>query len=91
MIIAAILELINMVSDFLSKYFFFIDSSWISNIVNILAILCLIQGMRLFFSKKNVIEISFLSKRFCVEEKMFNKSDIFNLNKTLLELRKTVN
>ena len=52
------------------------DTDWTSYFVNAAAILCVIQGLRLFFSKKKVIEISFLSKRFCVDEKLFRNEDI---------------
>lgn len=86
-IIAFILELFNTIAGKISEYLFFLNTDWISYFVNAAAILCLIQGLRLFFSKKRVIEISFLSKRFCVDEKLFSDEDINRLNQILLKLR----
>ncbi len=85
--IACVLELFNTIAGKLSDYLFFADTSWTSYFVNALALLCLIQGLRLFFSKKKVIEISFLSKRICVDENMFSEDDINNLNKIMMQLR----
>lgn len=86
-VIACILELLNVVAGKLADYLFFIDTSWTAIPVNIVAILCLIQGLRLFFSKKKVIEITFLSKRFCVDENVFQNEDISRLNEVLKKLR----
>ena len=86
-IIACILEVVNAIAGKISDYLFFVDTSWTSYFVNTLALLCLIQGLRLFFSKKKVIEISFLTKRICVDENMFCKDDINKLNQIMMQLR----
>jgi hypothetical protein len=83
-VIACVLELFNMIAGKLSDYLFFTDTSWTAYFVNAVALLCLIQGLRLFFSKKKVIEISFLSKRICVDENIFCEEDIKKLNQIIL-------
>ena len=71
----------------LEDIFFFADTSWTSYIVDIAIILCIIFGFMALFSKKKVIEISFLSKRFCVDEKLFSRNDMDKLDRVLLKLR----
>ena len=82
-----ILELLNTIAGKIDDYLFFMDTDWTSYFVNIAAILCLIQGLRLFFSKKKVVEISFLSKRFCVDEKLLCNEDIERIHHILMNLR----
>lgn len=86
-VLACILELFDTISGKMGDYLFFMDTDWTSYFVNAAVILCAIQGLRLFFSKKKVIEISFLSKRFCVDEKIFRNEDIIRLHQMLLKLR----
>lgn len=86
-VFACILELFDTIAGKMGDYLFFMDTDWTSYFVNAAAILCVIQGLRLFFSKKKVIEISFLSKRFCVDEKLFRNEDINRLHQILLKLR----
>ena len=86
-VLACILELFDTIAGKMGDYLFFMDTDWTSYFVNAAAILCVIQGVRLFFSKKKVIEISFLSKRFCVDEKIFRNEDINRLHQMLLKLR----
>ncbi|MBD5480119.1 MAG: hypothetical protein HDR14_12665 [Lachnospiraceae bacterium] len=86
-VLACILELFNTIAGKMGDYLFFMDTDWTSYFVNAAAILCVIQGLRLFFSKKKVIEISFLSKRFCVDEKLFRNEDIDRLHQILIKLR----
>ena len=86
-VLAVVLEFINMIAGKIGDYLFFMNTDWTSYFVNAAAILCIVQGIRLFFSKKNVVEISFLTKRFCVDEKIFKDEDINRLNQILLKLR----
>ena len=86
-VFACILELFDTIAGKMGDHLFFMDTDWTSYFVNAAAILCVIQGLRLFFSKKKVIEISFLSKRFCVDEKLFRNEDINRLHQILLKLR----
>ncbi|MCM1190099.1 MAG: hypothetical protein NC541_12480 [bacterium] len=86
-VLACILELFDTVAGKIGDYLFFLDTDWTSWFVNAAAILCVIQGLRLFFSKKKVTEISFLSKRFCVDEKLFRNEDIDRLHQLLMKLR----
>lgn len=41
---------------------------WINYTMNIIALVCILSGVALFFSKKKVIEISFVDKRICVPQ-----------------------
>jgi len=84
---AVALEFVDMLSGKLEDIFFFADTSWTSYIVNTIAILSVIFGAVAFFSKKKVIEISFLSKRFCVDEKLFDEDDISKLDRFMTKLR----
>lgn len=86
-VLACILELFDTIAGKLGDYLFFMNTDWTSYFVNAAAILCVIQGLRLFFSKKKVIEISFLSKRFCVDERLFRNEDIDRLHQILIKLR----
>ena len=86
-VLACILKLFDTIAGKMGDYLFFMDTDWTSYFVNAAAILCVIQGLRLFFSKKKVIEISFLSKRFCVDEKLFRNEDIDRLHQILIKLR----
>ena len=86
-VLACILELFDTIAGKLGNYLFFMDTDWTSYFVNAAAILCVVQGLRLFFSKKKVTEISFLSKRFCVDEKLFRNEDIDRLHQILIKLR----
>ncbi len=87
LILAVILEFLDTLSGKIEDIFFFADTSWTSYIVNTAVILCIILGIVAFFSKKKVIEISFLSKRFCVDESLFAEEDINKMNHILLKLR----
>lgn len=86
-VIGCVLELFNAIAGKLSDYLFFIDTSWTSYFVNAAAILCLIAGLSLFFSKKKVYEISFISKRFCVDMGMYSEEDMLKLDHVLSKLR----
>lgn len=86
--LAAALELVNALAAKIGDYLFFLNTDWTSYIVNIAAVLCIVQGLRLFFSKKKVVEISFLTKRFCVDETLYKEEDINRLNQIMLKLRK---
>ena len=84
---AVILEFVDMLAGKIEDVFFFANTDWTSYIVNTVAILCVIVGIIALFSKKKVIEISFLSKRICVDEKLFAEDDINRLHQLMLKLR----
>lgn len=84
---AVVLEIVDMIAGKISDIFFFADTSWTDYVVNTVAVLCILLGFRALFSKKKVIEISFVSKRFCVDEKLFAENDIDKLDRVLLKLR----
>lgn len=82
-----LLGLVNTIAGKINDIFFFADTSWTDYVVNTVVVLCILLGLRAFFSKKKVIEISFVSKRFCVDEKLFSEDDIDKLDRVLLKLR----
>jgi hypothetical protein len=84
---AVALEIVNTIAGKISDILFFADTSWTDYVVNTVVVLCVLLGLRAFFSKKKVIEISFVSKRFCVDEKLFAEDDIDKLDRVLMKLR----
>ncbi len=84
---ALILEMIDKIAGKINDIFFFADTSWTDYVVNTALVICILFGLWAFFSKKKVFEISFLSKRFCVDEKLFAEDDINRLHKVLMKLR----
>ena len=84
---AMVLEIVNTIAGKISDIFFFTNTSWTDYVVNTVVVICILLGLLAFFSKKKVIEISFLSKRFCVDEKLFEEEDIDKLNRVLMKLR----
>ena len=84
---AVVLEIVNTIAGKINDIFFFADTSWTNYVVNTVVVLCILLGLRAFFSKKKVIEISFVSKRFCVDEKLFAEDDIDALDKVMIKLR----
>lgn len=87
LLLAIVLEFVDTLAGKIGDIFFFADTSWTSYMVNTAVLLCVIFGIVAFFSKKKVIEISFLSKRFCVDENLFDEKDITKLDNLLLKLR----
>ena len=84
---AVILEIVNTIAGKINDIFFFADTSWTDYVVNTVVVICILSGLWALFSKKKVIEISFLSRRFCVDEKLFAEDDINKLDRVLLKLR----
>lgn len=75
--------ILDKLSDFVDKvnnYLKWIDWSislpaWMNNTVNVIAILCLLFAVILFFSKKKVIEITFTDQRICVPQKSISQEE----------------
>lgn len=84
---AVVLEIVNTIAGKISDIFFFADTSWTDYVVNTVVVLCVLLGLRALFSKKKVIEISFVTRRFCVDEKLFAENDIDKLDRVLMKLR----
>lgn len=84
---AVVLEIVNTIAGKINDIFFFADTSWTDYVVNTVVVICILLGLWALFSKKKVIEISFLSRRFCVDEKLFAEDDINKLDRVLLKLR----
>ena len=86
----SVLELVKTIVDKLTEwidnantYLQWIDRSislpeWVSYLMNTIAGICVLLAIIFFFSKKKMIEISFLDKRICVPEKSLSQSE-YNL------------
>lgn len=85
--VAVVLEFVNMLAGKIEDIFFFTNTEWTSYIVNTVAILCVVAGVVALLSKKKVIEITFLSKRICVDEKLFAEDDINKLHQFMIKLK----
>lgn len=64
---------------------------WMNITVNLLALICLIFGAILFFSKKRVLEISFTDKRICIPRNAISDSEYAKLYQTIKTLRQKIN
>ncbi|MCM1188467.1 MAG: zinc ribbon domain-containing protein [bacterium] len=93
------LEVVKTVIDKLTEwvdkandYLKWIDQSvslpgWMNGTMNVLAILCILLGIALFFSKKKVIEISFTDKRICVPQKSMSDSEYRSLYQAIMSAK----
>lgn len=61
--------------------------SWLNYTVNLLAAVCLIMGVALFFSKKKVVEISFTDKRICIPQKSLSNAEYAGLYQAVKALK----
>ncbi len=61
--------------------------AWMNVTMNVIAVICLLLGLVLFFSKKKVIEISFTDKRICVPQKSMSASEYQTLYQTIMQAR----
>lgn len=91
LVLDKITELVDKANDYLK----WVDRSitlpgWMDNTVNALAIICLILGIVLFFSKKKVIEISFTDKRICVPQRSMSKSEYNMLYQSIQNAKKNM-
>lgn len=92
----SVLEVVKLIIDKLTEwidkandYLQWIDRSislpeWMNTTMNIMAIICILIGVVLFFSKKKVIEISFTDKRICVPEKSMTKQEYNTLYQSIV-------
>ncbi len=88
--------IINKLTEWIDKandYLQWIDRSislpdWMNTTMNIMAVICILIGTALFFSKKKVIEISFTDKRICVPEKSMTKQEYSALYQIIVNARK---
>lgn len=60
---------------------------WMNITMNVIAVICLLLGLILFFSKKKVIEISFTDKRICVPQKSMSAIEYQTLYQTIMQKR----
>lgn len=96
----SVLEIVKLVIDKLTElidkantYLQWIDKSislpeWMNTTMNIMAIICILIGVALFFSKKKVIEISFTDKRICVPEKSMTRQEYNTLYQSIVSAKK---
>lgn len=93
-----VLEVVKMIADKLSDlvnkangYLQWIGHEislpdWINYTVNTIAVICLIMAVVLFFSKKKVVEISFVDKRICIPQKSISNTEYAGLFQTIKNL-----
>lgn len=96
-----ILEIIKTIFDKLSEwadkandYLQWIDKSielpeWMTYSINIMVCLCIILGVVFLFSKKKVVEISFLDKRICIPQSSITQAEYNMLQRHITELKRT--
>ncbi len=94
------LEVVKLVIDKLTEwidkandYLQWIDRSislpgWMNVTMNIMAIICILIGTALLFSKKKVIEISFTDKRICVPAKSMTSQEYNTLYQSIVNAKK---
>lgn len=60
---------------------------WIEYIMNGATIICLLLAIMYFFSKKKVVEISFINKRICIPEKSLTSQEFVELRESILKCK----
>ena len=83
-------ELIEDANFFLSFIGTALSSDWLDILLKIATYICLGVGIMVFFSKKNVVEISFTTKRICVPKKSLSQAEyggLYNVLKSLCARR----
>jgi hypothetical protein len=95
-----VLELVKAIIDKLSdwvdnanNYLQWIDKSislpdWMSNTMNLIAVICIVLAVIYFFSKKKVIEISFTDKRICVPQNSMTTNEYHMLYQSIMNAKK---
>lgn len=82
-IIKTIIDKLNSILDKINNYLQWIDMSielleWMTYTMNTIAFVCIVLGIVFFFSKKKVVEISFMDKRICIPQRSITKNE-FNM------------
>lgn len=98
----AILEIIKAIFDKLSEwankaneYLQWIDKSielpeWMNYSINIMVFLCIILGVIFLFSKKKVVELSFLDKRICIPQSSITQAEYNTLHQHITGLKRII-
>lgn len=81
-------------ADKANEYLKWIDKSielpeWMTYSMNAMAGLCIILGVIFLFSKKKVVEISFLDKRICVPQSSMSQMEYNKLHQQIMALKGT--
>jgi hypothetical protein len=99
-IAGSVLEVIKMIIDKLSEwvdkaneYLEWVDRSislpdWMNYTMNAVAVICILLAIALFFSKKKVIEISFIDKRICVPQNSMTQNEYNMLYQSIMNAKK---
>ncbi|MCM1325862.1 MAG: hypothetical protein NC094_07495 [Bacteroidales bacterium] len=96
-VLEAIKLIIDKLTEWIDKandYLQWIDSSinlpeWMNIAMNIIAVICILTGVALFFSKKKMIEISFIDKRLCVPKKSMTKQEYNALYQSIAGIKQS--
>jgi len=94
-ILEGIKFVIDKLNDLVGKandYLKWVDTSielpvWIEYIMNGTTIICLLLAIMYFFSKKKVVEISFINKRICIPEKSLTSQEFVELRESILKCK----
>lgn len=80
--LTGIFSLLSALSDKLG-YLFFLNTEWLAVLLDV-ALICSLVGLAAYaFSKKSVVEISFLGKRICVDSVLLTEQDLSRLDRAL--------
>ncbi len=60
---------------------------WMNTAMNIMAVICILIGAALFFSRKKMIEISFTDKRICVPQKSMTNREYSMLYQSIMSAK----
>lgn len=87
-IMKVVIDKVNEWIDEINKYLELVDKSislpgWVNISINILAVICVLLALSLFFSKKKMIEISFTDKRICIPKKSMSEKEFHMLYQSI--------
>ena len=87
-----VIDKLNSLVGKANKYLDWLDMSielpvWLEYVMNGATIVCLFLAIRYFFSKKKVIEVSFINKRICIPEKSLTSQEFVNLRESILKCK----
>ncbi len=94
-IIKTIIDKLNSILDKINNYLQWIDMSielpeWMTYTMNTIAFVCIVLGIVFFFSKKKVVEISFMDKRICIPQRSITKNEFNMLYQSINNAKKMI-
>lgn len=91
-IIKTIIDKLSDMVDKINEYLQWIDKTielpeWLTYSMNMAAFLCVVLGIMFLFSKKKMVEISFIDKRICLPQKSINLQEFYLLQQNIVKLK----